>query len=152
MKCAISRSCTPCALCFCLLYPDSWEQFFFSFLHPPSFMACLRSRSLEQLPGLSCSASTCGAIMAPRGRWPGLAQVACWEHLALMWLRTGRTFALGRPDLRTQQAAPVSVAIDAHMVGTHETGNETYVVQLASALARLGGYEYKLYTPLPQAI
>jgi glycosyltransferase involved in cell wall biosynthesis len=44
------------------------------------------------------------------------------------------------------------VAIDAHMVGTHETGNETYVVQLTSALARLGGYDYKLYTPRPQAI
>lgn len=59
---------------------------------------------------------------------------------------------MGRPEPGTQQAAPLSVAIDAHMVGTHETGNETYVVQLASALARLGGYEYKLYTPLPQAI
>jgi glycosyltransferase involved in cell wall biosynthesis len=69
-----------------------------------------------------------------------------------MWLRTGRTFALGRPELRTQQASPLSVAIDAHMVGTHETGNETYVVQLTSALARLGGYDYKLYTPRPQAI
>lgn len=59
---------------------------------------------------------------------------------------------MGRPEFRTQQAAPVIVAIDAHMVGTHETGNETYVVQPASALARLGGYHYKLYIPLPQVI
>lgn len=44
------------------------------------------------------------------------------------------------------------MAIDAHMVGAHETGNETYVVHLASALARLGGYKYKLYTPRPHAI
>jgi glycosyltransferase involved in cell wall biosynthesis len=38
------------------------------------------------------------------------------------------------------------------MVGTHETGNETYIVQLAEALGRLGGYDYRLYTPVPEAI
>jgi glycosyltransferase involved in cell wall biosynthesis len=38
------------------------------------------------------------------------------------------------------------------MVGTHETGNETYVVHLSEALGRLGGYNYNLYTPLPGAI
>ena len=36
------------------------------------------------------------------------------------------------------------------MVGTRETGNETYVVELASALARIGGYDYRLYTPHPE--
>jgi alpha-1,3-rhamnosyl/mannosyltransferase len=34
------------------------------------------------------------------------------------------------------QAAPLRVGIDAHVVGRHKTGNETYVVELASALAR----------------
>jgi glycosyltransferase involved in cell wall biosynthesis len=38
------------------------------------------------------------------------------------------------------------------MVGTHETGNETYVVQLAEALGRLGGYGYRLYTPHPKDV
>lgn len=38
------------------------------------------------------------------------------------------------------------------MVGAHETGNETYVVQLSAALARLGGHTYNLYTPNPNAI
>jgi glycosyltransferase involved in cell wall biosynthesis len=38
------------------------------------------------------------------------------------------------------------------MVGTRETGNETYVVQLASALAEIGGYEYRLYTPHPEKL
>jgi glycosyltransferase involved in cell wall biosynthesis len=42
------------------------------------------------------------------------------------------------------------IGIDAHMVGTQETGNETYIVELAAALGRLGGYDYKLYTPHPQ--
>jgi len=43
-----------------------------------------------------------------------------------------------------------TIGIDAHMVGTQETGNETYVVELAAALGKLGGYHYKLYTPIPQ--
>lgn len=34
------------------------------------------------------------------------------------------------------QAAPLRVGIDAHVVGRRQTGNETYVVELASALAR----------------
>src|SRR5688500_7913693 len=38
------------------------------------------------------------------------------------------------------------------MVGERETGNETYVVTLASALGKLGGYDYSLYTPHPEAI
>lgn len=44
------------------------------------------------------------------------------------------------------------IGIDAHMVGTHETGNETYVVQLSTALGEIGGHEYRLYTPRPEAI
>jgi glycosyltransferase involved in cell wall biosynthesis len=44
------------------------------------------------------------------------------------------------------------VAIDGHMIGSRETGNETYVVQLAAALGRLGGYRYQLYTPQPQLV
>lgn len=44
------------------------------------------------------------------------------------------------------------VALDGHMIGTRETGNETYVAQLTSALARLGGYDYSLYTPHPQNV
>jgi glycosyltransferase involved in cell wall biosynthesis len=45
-----------------------------------------------------------------------------------------------------------NVALDAHMVGSRETGNETYAVQLFAALGRIGGYNYKLYTPHPQAL
>lgn len=41
------------------------------------------------------------------------------------------------------------IAIDAHMVGERETGNETYVVGLAGALGRLGGHNYTLLTPKP---
>ena len=44
------------------------------------------------------------------------------------------------------------IGIDAHMVGTRETGNETYVVQLAAALGRLGGHKYRLYTPHPERL
>lgn len=44
------------------------------------------------------------------------------------------------------------IGIDAHMVGAHETGNETYVVQLSLALARLVGHTYNLYTPNPGAL
>ncbi|MFN8516395.1 MAG: glycosyltransferase family 1 protein [Chloroflexia bacterium] len=49
------------------------------------------------------------------------------------------------------------IAIDAHMVGTGETGNETYVRGLVGGLRELGaGHEYLLYTPdpalLPQAL
>ncbi|HYO41938.1 MAG TPA: glycosyltransferase, partial [Candidatus Limnocylindrales bacterium] len=32
-------------------------------------------------------------------------------------------------------AAPVRIALDAHVVGRHQTGNETYVIELAGALA-----------------
>jgi glycosyltransferase involved in cell wall biosynthesis len=35
------------------------------------------------------------------------------------------------------------------MIGTRETGNETYVVRVAQALSQLGGYDYRLYTPRP---
>jgi glycosyltransferase involved in cell wall biosynthesis len=38
------------------------------------------------------------------------------------------------------------------MVGTRETGNETYVVELASALAQIGGYDYRVYTPQPEKL
>jgi glycosyltransferase involved in cell wall biosynthesis len=37
------------------------------------------------------------------------------------------------------------VAIDGHMIGTQETGNETYIVQLAAALGDIGGHDYRLY-------
>jgi glycosyltransferase involved in cell wall biosynthesis len=36
----------------------------------------------------------------------------------------------------TQGAAPIKPALDAHVVGKRKTGNETYVVNLAAALAR----------------
>jgi glycosyltransferase involved in cell wall biosynthesis len=41
------------------------------------------------------------------------------------------------------------VALDGHMIGTRETGNETYALELALALGRLeaqDGYSYALYT------
>lgn len=42
------------------------------------------------------------------------------------------------------------VAIDAHMIGTRETGNETYVLNLLRALARIDKVnEYFLLTPHP---
>jgi glycosyltransferase involved in cell wall biosynthesis len=42
------------------------------------------------------------------------------------------------------------IAIDAHMVGTRETGNETYVVNLSKALASIDTTnEYRLYTHNP---
>jgi glycosyltransferase involved in cell wall biosynthesis len=42
------------------------------------------------------------------------------------------------------------IAIDAHMVGTGETGNETYVRGLVGGLREVGGgHEYLLYTPEP---
>lgn len=43
------------------------------------------------------------------------------------------------------------IGIDAHMVGSHETGNETYIVGLAEGLIALGGYRYRIYTPRPAA-
>src|SRR5690242_13331619 len=46
----------------------------------------------------------------------------------------------------------VRIALDGHMIGTGETGNETYARSLAEALGRLGGYEYRLYTPDPTAV
>ncbi len=45
-----------------------------------------------------------------------------------------------------------TIALDGHMIGTQETGNETYAGQLAAGLGRLGGYHYRLYTPLPEAV
>jgi len=43
------------------------------------------------------------------------------------------------------------IAIDAHMIGTRETGNETYVLNLLRALARLDTVnEYFLLTPHPR--
>jgi glycosyltransferase involved in cell wall biosynthesis len=44
------------------------------------------------------------------------------------------------------------IALDGHMIGTGETGNETYAVGLAAALGRLGGYDYRLLTPLPDRV
>lgn len=37
---------------------------------------------------------------------------------------------------------PVNILIDAHMVGEHEGGNETYIVNLLNALKALGGDEH----------
>ena len=45
---------------------------------------------------------------------------------------------------------PHRIAIDAHMVGTHETGNETYVRGLVGGLRQIDGRnEYALYTTDP---
>src|SRR5262245_42030591 len=44
------------------------------------------------------------------------------------------------------------IALDGHMIGTGETGNETYAAGLVGALGRIGGYEYRLYTPQPAAL
>src|SRR5688572_2144026 len=52
----------------------------------------------------------------------------------------------------TSKRPPLRIGLDAHMVGTRETGNETYVVQLAAALARFGEYDYQLYTPHPEKL
>jgi glycosyltransferase involved in cell wall biosynthesis len=46
----------------------------------------------------------------------------------------------------------ITIAFDGHMIGTQETGNETYAVQLAAALGRLGGYDLRLYTPAPDKV
>ena len=54
--------------------------------------------------------------------------------------------------LRDAPTNMIRVAFDGHMIGTRETGNETYAVQLAAALGRLGGYDYRLYMPHPAAI
>ncbi len=46
------------------------------------------------------------------------------------------------------------IALDGHMIGTRETGNETYAIELALALARPGHadrYSYLLYTGAPGA-
>ncbi|HUS16065.1 MAG TPA: glycosyltransferase, partial [Chloroflexia bacterium] len=45
-----------------------------------------------------------------------------------------------------------TIAFDAHMIGSQETGNETYAAALATALAHLGAYHYRLYTPRPAAL
>jgi glycosyltransferase involved in cell wall biosynthesis len=44
------------------------------------------------------------------------------------------------------------VAVDVHMIGSRESGNETYMAQLAPALSRLGGYDYLFYTDNPAAL
>lgn len=45
------------------------------------------------------------------------------------------------------------IAIDAHMVGTRETGNETYVLNLIKALARIDTTnEYYLLSPHPHSL
>jgi glycosyltransferase involved in cell wall biosynthesis len=45
------------------------------------------------------------------------------------------------------------IAIDAHMVGTRETGNETYVVNLSKALASVDTInQYRLYTHDPTSL
>jgi glycosyltransferase involved in cell wall biosynthesis len=54
--------------------------------------------------------------------------------------------------LTGQGGAGLRIALDVHMVGTRESGNETYMGQLAAALGRLGGYEYLLYTDKPAAL
>jgi len=51
----------------------------------------------------------------------------------------------------------MKVAIDAHMVGERETGNETYTLNLIRALLALptdvcGGVEFVLYTPHPERL
>ena len=51
------------------------------------------------------------------------------------------------------RAVPSRIAIDAHMVGTGETGNETYVRGLVGGLRALDGdHDYLLYTPDPALI
>ena len=42
----------------------------------------------------------------------------------------------GGSGLMTEGAAPIKPALDAHVVGRRKTGNETYMVNLANALAR----------------
>jgi glycosyltransferase involved in cell wall biosynthesis len=59
--------------------------------------------------------------------------------------------------LRTQNWLEMIIALDGHMIGSHETGNETYALELALALARLDApmandYSYKLYTARPGAL
>lgn len=44
------------------------------------------------------------------------------------------------------------VALDLHMVGGQETGNETYAAELGAALGRNPGCDTLLYTPRPQAV
>jgi glycosyltransferase involved in cell wall biosynthesis len=48
---------------------------------------------------------------------------------------------------------PLRVAIDAHMVGEQETGNETYIVNLIRGLDAIdAGTEYLLYSPHPKSL
>jgi len=43
------------------------------------------------------------------------------------------------------------IGIDAHMVGTRETGNETYIIGLIEGLARIDqDNRYILYTHIPE--
>jgi glycosyltransferase involved in cell wall biosynthesis len=47
------------------------------------------------------------------------------------------------------------IALDGHMIGSHETGNETYALEIALALARLDDaddYSYNLYTASPDVL
>jgi glycosyltransferase involved in cell wall biosynthesis len=49
-------------------------------------------------------------------------------------MRTGPGYSSERGDVAIVQAVPIRVAIDAHVVGRRGTGNETYIVNLISAL------------------
>lgn len=50
-------------------------------------------------------------------------------------------------------AGPLRVAIDAHMVGEQETGNETYIVNLVRGLAAVDhDTSYLLYSPHPESL
>ena len=48
--------------------------------------------------------------------------------------------------------AEMRIAFDGHMIGSRESGNETYALQLAAALGHLGGYQYRLYISHPHAV
>lgn len=55
--------------------------------------------------------------------------------------------------MTTPARAPRRIAIDAHMVGTGETGNETYIGGLVGGLRDLGAaHDFLLYTPDPALI
>ena len=63
----------------------------------------------------------------------------------------------GRYMRRSQRKPkPLRVAIDAHMVGERETGNETYIINLIRGLANLGSLapatDYLLYTTHPERL
>ena len=63
----------------------------------------------------------------------------------------------GRDMRRSHQISkPLRVAIDAHMVGERETGNETYIINLIRGLASLGpqapATQYLLYSHHPERL